>query len=123
MYHLCDTKNSTFLQAQSSSAMTRKLLSGGQYSTSPLTKSSSELCSLSKTAPSIGSSSTLRSMEGGAMGGVCMEGALDFGHENFVSGWVSATGAGIQSKVGEPLDLISSRSFFHMSIRSSKACL
>src|SRR5258707_15645192 len=114
MYHLCDTKNSTFLQAQSSSAMTRKLLSGGQYSTSPLTESSSELCSLSKTAPSVGSSSTLRSMEGGAMGGVCVEGALDFGHENFMSGWVSAMGAGIQSKVGEPLDGISSRSFFHM---------
>src|SRR5258707_15404828 len=111
---MSDWSSPSSIGAQSSSAMTRKLLSGGQYSTSPLTKSSSGLCSLSKAAPSVGSSSTLRSMEGGVMGGVCMEGALDFGHENFVSGWVSAMGAGIQSKVGEPLDGISSRYFFHM---------
>src|SRR5258708_40167405 len=93
--------------------MTRKSLSGGQYSTSPLTKSSSELCSLSKTAPSIDSSSTLRSMEGGVMGGVCVEGALDFGHENCVSGWGSAKETGIQSKLGEPLGGISSGYFCH----------
>src|SRR5258708_26679260 len=111
---MSDWSSPSSIGAQSSSAMTRKSLSGGQYSTSPLTKSSSELCSLSKTAPSIGSSSTLRSMEGGAMVGVCVQGALDFGHENFVSGWVSHIGAGLQYKVGEPLDGISSRSFFHM---------
>src|SRR5260221_12536669 len=109
-----DWSSPSSIGAWSSSAMTRKSLSGGQYSTSPLTESSSELCSLSKTAPSVGSSSTLRSMDGGATGGVCMEGAVDFGHQNFVSGWGSPLEAGIQSKVGEPLDGISSRSFFHM---------
>src|SRR5258707_1654216 len=101
---MSDWSSPSSIGAQSSSAMTRKSLSGGQYSTSPLTESSSELCSLSKTAPSIGSSSTLRSMEGGAMGGECMEGALEFGHEKFVRGLVAATADGIQSKPGEPLN-------------------
>src|SRR5260370_11917544 len=102
---MSDWSSPSSIGAQSSSAMTRKSLSGGQYSTSPLTESSSELCSLSKTAPSVGSSSTLRSMEGGAMGGVCVEGALDFGHENFVSGWVSPTASAIQSKVYYPFNV------------------
>src|SRR5258708_13046766 len=100
---MSDWSSPSSIGAQSSSAMTRKLLSGGQYSTSPLTESSSELCSLSKTAPSIGSSSTLRSMGGGVMGRVCMEEALDFGHENFMSGWVSPLRPSIHSKAVNPL--------------------
>ena len=86
---------------------------GGQYSTSPLMESSSELSSSSQpvTIPTA-TLSTLRDIGGvsDSACGMCMKGPSEFVSGDSDS--VTIGGARIQSETGKPLDGTLSRSFF-----------